>query len=285
MDVWGKGRPLTKRPAEWEAKVLARPRGRWPALVSDEVWLRARQRLVGHHRLPRQASGQHLLSGVARCPDCGSRMYGVLARGETARYRCGGWLADGDHTSHCFRTAKRDQVDQIVLEQVAALFEPLADAHLRRAVEKAWDELRRSEPNVDRARQRKRLEDSSAQLRQRLARATTKFVDDLITRSEYDALVKRTEADLVVIEGELAVLRAAEPAPLLPPFREALEALGGFEAAVKAMDTRAQREVLVTLIDHVTPRRAGLGAYTAEVAWTPLGEALRRAGAELDPAG
>jgi hypothetical protein len=46
-------------------------------------------------------------------------------------------------------------------------------------------------------------------------------------------------------------------------------------------EVAAQREVLAALIERVVPVRVGRGKYGAAIAWTPLGEALRAAGAPV----
>jgi hypothetical protein len=41
------------RPEIGDADPLARPVGRWPAIVDDATWLRVQQRLAQHHNVPR----------------------------------------------------------------------------------------------------------------------------------------------------------------------------------------------------------------------------------------
>ena len=76
------------RPPQGEEDVLARPVGRWPSLVDDATWRRVRGRVEGHRRLPRPASQQHLLTGLLRCPCCGTRMHGRTRKGHGRTYRC-----------------------------------------------------------------------------------------------------------------------------------------------------------------------------------------------------
>lgn len=58
------------RPGKGHPDVLARPRGRWPALVPDETWRRANRRLRPYRPAGRRR--RYLLSGVARCWRCGA---------------------------------------------------------------------------------------------------------------------------------------------------------------------------------------------------------------------
>jgi hypothetical protein len=50
-----------------EDDILARPQGRWPALVDEPTWLAAQNRLVSHQHVPHQASGRYVLTGMTRC--------------------------------------------------------------------------------------------------------------------------------------------------------------------------------------------------------------------------
>jgi hypothetical protein len=68
------------RPDRGEADVLARRVGQWPQLVSDDAWRRVQARLAEHGRIPKQATGRYLLTGLIRCSACGSRMSGGCNR-------------------------------------------------------------------------------------------------------------------------------------------------------------------------------------------------------------
>ena len=79
--------------------VLDRPRGRWEPLVSDELFRRCLEVAERGRRIPKQASGKHLLLGLLRCPRCGSRMAATTIRRnvigatgtrrrESVEYRC-----------------------------------------------------------------------------------------------------------------------------------------------------------------------------------------------------
>jgi DNA invertase Pin-like site-specific DNA recombinase len=64
--------------------ILDRPRGKWEPIVSDELWLACQEQIKRAQRRPRRASEQHLLTGMIRCPRCGTRMGGTSQRGVTA---------------------------------------------------------------------------------------------------------------------------------------------------------------------------------------------------------
>jgi site-specific DNA recombinase len=102
--------------------VFTRPLGRWEPLIDDATWLRVQERIKSHQRLPRQASQQHLLSGLLRCPRCGARMNGRGRQGHSRIYKCSSAnLGANTKTRACFASALGDQVDEAVLAEVLRL--------------------------------------------------------------------------------------------------------------------------------------------------------------------
>ena len=135
-----------------EPDVLARPRGHWPALVSDEVFATIQTRIASHAKVPRQASGRFLLTGTVRCA-CGSRMVGTArgGSGREARYLCARRMhgAAGAATD-CRSSVTAGELDRGVLDAVTAIIEPLAttNAPLRSELRRAWANLGRT-PEVE----------------------------------------------------------------------------------------------------------------------------------------
>ena len=270
------------RPLHGEADVLARPRGRWPALVDDATWSRVLERVAGHRRLPRQASRRYLLTGLLRCPACGARMRGHGPAGRPPQYRCGGaTLGASGGGRGCHREIRGDRLEAAVLAEVLPLVEAASSTvpELRAALEGAWEALRRP---ADRgaeleARRLKQLDREAEQAKARLTRAAVLFADGDIDKEGYGLLRDKARADLEAAETEAGRLRVVEPPPVLPPLEVVLAAAGGWAAALREGDVAAQREVLAAVVERVVPARVGHGAYRAAVAWTPLGEALRAA--------
>lgn len=130
---------------------MARPVCRWPALVDDATWQRVKERIGGHAKMPRQASGRHLLTGMIRCPSCGARMGGEAASQRdgkvlyAARYRCKGHLyGAGQADRHCTTTAHMGTVDQAVIveaSRVLAAFAATEDRAFMAALRREWQEL------------------------------------------------------------------------------------------------------------------------------------------------
>lgn len=144
--------------ADW-ATVLAAPAGRWPALVTDEVWLKAQQYRAGRRThtvplpVPDGARG-YPLTGYLHCPECGGPMHGELTRQKhhgarvgdkeyiLYRYRCASRMVKAGHTRACAATVSAARVEQAVATELAPLVEvantlaerPTVRAELRRAI-------------------------------------------------------------------------------------------------------------------------------------------------------
>jgi DNA invertase Pin-like site-specific DNA recombinase len=262
--------------------VLARPRARWEPLVDDETWRRVRERVDGHRALPRQASQRHLLSGLLRCPRCGSRMHGKARRGRNSRYLCSGrHLAAHAPVPGCETSALGWQLDEAVLAEVLPIVEAAVSTlpELREALERAWAALREPATVQDalQERQRARLIREAEQARSRLTTAAVLFADGQIDKLGYELLRDKAQADLRAATEALDGLQPAEPRTELPPLETVLAVAEGWGAALRQGDVAAQREVLAALVERVVPERVGRGRYGVEVRWTPLGDGLRAA--------
>src|SRR5262249_36063896 len=118
--------------------------------------------------------------------------------------------------------------------------------------------------------------------RRRLTNAARRLVDGDITKYQHDSLCDEERAALAVAEAEISKLRAAmRPSEDLPSFDVVLGQLGGWEAVLHGADIPAQRETLGLLIDRAVPQRVGRGRYELNIAWTRLGENLRRLAAAV----
>jgi len=91
-----------------------RARGQWSILVDECLWQRVQERMAGHARLPKQASGRYLLTGFLRCSGCGSRMAGGRRDGESDRYVCSGQqLGSSAPDLNCRMSAAVPPVDAV----------------------------------------------------------------------------------------------------------------------------------------------------------------------------
>lgn len=254
---------------------LGRPARRWPALIDDATWAAVQRRLGDHRRMPRQATGSYLLTGLVHCPRCDARMCGWQAGSRSARYRC------ERKAPTCGGDAMASPVDAGVLTEIGDVLAVIgaADPELHAAVRREWRALQ--QPTADKAGQVRGLERSADKARQRLTSAAVLFADGEIDRTGYRLLRDKATSDLEAADAELTRLRGIDPAPVLPPLDDVLHQVGGWSATLATADVPAMRDVLGVLIDTVVPVRLGVGRYAARIAWTPAGEAIRQAATAL----
>ena len=266
------------RPGRRGADVLGRPQGRWPALIDDGIWQRVQERVSRHQHMPRQASGRYLLTGVVRCPKCGTRMTGYRAnprQGHGNRYRCAGRLLH-----NCQWGLPAPPADAAVLSEVCTVIEVVAstDTPLDAALRRAWHRLQDGADgdSSDAIQRIRHLEREAERSRQRLTDAAVLLVDGEMDRDGYELLRGRARADLDAAERELASLARVAPEQQLPSLELVLGESDNWQRALRGADMRAQREVLGGLIDYVVPYRVGYRQYAVGIVWNELGEALQR---------
>jgi hypothetical protein len=262
------------RPYHGDDDPLALPVGRWPALVDDATWLAVQARIQRHQRLPAQASGVYVLSGLVCCPIDGARMSGWHQLGPDRRaYRCSNTIL-----KRCRYVTPCRMVEGPVLAEVTALLETVAvnDPELRAELQRAWQAL--GQPaGGDGVRSRvQALEHEVERARKRRAHATLLLLDGTLDRAAYNEAVQAVQADFDRAEAELVRLRGIKVEPELPPLVDVLRAAGGWAEALRTADNASRREVLALLIEHVIPERVGYGKYEVSITWSPLGQAIRR---------
>ena len=274
------------RQQQGDADMLERPQGRWPALVDDGTWLHIQAQIKSHRRMPHQASGDYLLTGLLRCPKCGQRMSGAGRRrskrtgAPLPRYCCiAEMLGPTAPDPACRYSVKGGPVDTAVLDATAAIVETAtsSDPHVKKALLRAWTELQQPKGIGDATKRIRRLQHDGERARKRLADAAIKLVDGELDKLGYTEMRRHVEADLGKIEVELERLRVSMNAdPQLPPLEQVLRDGSEWAIALREGDTRMQREVLSHLVSKVVPVRIGYGKYQADITWTPLGNALRQ---------
>lgn len=267
---------LTGSPAE---TILAQPVGCWPALIEDDLWRRVQERLETNRRVPRQASGNYLLTGFLRCPSCGSRMVGHRRTTAYPRYVCiSRVLGAAAPAQKCIATASVRQVDAAVCAALGRVVDLLTatEPRLQAALRQAWRELRQPSHTADVALQIKRVEQEQARARKRLADAAIKLVDGDLDKAGYDAARQRVERDLKAAEAEHKRLAKTSASRIedLPSFDEALAAVGSWSAALAHADTTRRREALTPFVERAVPRRIGHNRYTVDITPTTLGQGL-----------
>jgi hypothetical protein len=266
--------------------VLDRPRGRWPHLVEDEVWRRvtAQRRLAV--KMPKQARGDYLLTGLLRCSRCGSRMSGRLkgtqggTRAARREYICHGGLVlgAGNAERRCLMTVHADVIEQPVLATIADMLVAAGDPTVRKKVIR---ELGRQTSDADSESVERRialLEAARAKTLDRMHALTSMRADGELDAASYKASSGRYRDELDRLDGEIASLRKRAPqAAPVGPLDAILGSCSAWARVLAAAEVSAVREVLGQLLDAVSPVRVGRGVYEPDYSWTPTGHLLIQA--------
>jgi len=156
-----------------------------PAIVSEETFARAAQRLADNKRFAsRNSKVPSLLQGLAACSSCGYGYYRTSTRTTNKKiyyYRC---LGSDDYRYEAGRVCankpvRADYLDTVVWNHITGL---LADPQLiRTEIDKRLDTARHSDPAV---RERQRLQTALAQASATITRMIQAFGEDLITIDE-----------------------------------------------------------------------------------------------------
>lgn len=259
--------------------VLAAPAGHWPALLTDHLWLAVRRRVLGHRRVPRQASGRFLLTGLLWCPACGSGSRMVGHQDSPPRYGCSSRnLGNGK----CNWTADQRRVDALVLAEVGALLDGVPQLAKRPEVQQAWRRLQQPENTEERARRVAQLERQRDTAKRRLADAATLLIDGSLDRTAYAAVRERFDVDLRSAEDELGRLLRERPASSrLPSLEAVMDRAGAWTQILTGAPVPQQREVLAELVERIVPERPRRREYEIHVTWSETAAALKRLVQEL----
>jgi site-specific DNA recombinase len=263
------------RPEHDDPDVLARPVGRWPAMVDDTTWWNAQEKTARHRHMPKQASGRYLLSGLLYCPACGSRMSGRRHRKRSLRYGCNQSERPGG--VYCYYSLVAAEADVAVWHEVVPILDALTKGSppFRASLRQAWQRLRQAEGDgsADTAQRIRALVREADRARERLKKSALLLVDGLLDKAGYDLAGSQAQADLAAAESELARLRAVRHACTLPPLEMVLASAAGWSTAARTSPVTAQRDVLAALIERILPRKQEKRVIL-EIAWTSLGAAL-----------
>jgi hypothetical protein len=270
-----------------DVPILERPRCNWPALISDETYAAIQANLEARARVPARDGTIFLLTGFARCPQCGSRMAGWNQLGRWGRYRCTGQQSGGhaaDVTCNYMATAA--QLDGAVMAAVKEVVTVATDGRLRKGLEKAWARFSEGEQAETAGRQRiaRGLRAQLSQARIRIDRAVTLYLDGKLEEDDYRRAREQETAKIEACERELTAMGEATDRrrPSLPPLTDVLRDAGDWGEILAGTDIEAQRNILADLIERVVPERVGYGKYEVHIGWTPLGRALRRLRKPID---
>jgi len=258
--------------------VLDRPVAREPRIIDDDVWRRVtvQQRLAA--KLPPQARGEFMLTGLLRCPRCGSRMSGRTRTRTTRReYLCQTAMvlgAENDGPS-CWFTVPADQIEQELLWVLTGTLKAAGLPSERRRVIR---ELRRQvEPPAggDVAARIAELEAERRKTQERMDALTDMRADREIDAEQYKRRSAGYLGELDRIAGALAELRRDAPkAAALLPLDVLLGSCSAWGRALTDANVGPLRATLAVLLERVSPVRLGRGSYELDYTWTTTGWGL-----------
>ena len=211
-----------------------------PALVAEDTWARAQQRLADNKRYAaRNTKIPSLLQGLAACSSCGYAYY----RGHTTTtagnkiyyYRCLG--SDNYRYQHgrvCDnKPVRADHLDKLVWEHITGL---LADPRLIRAeIDQRLNQLRTADPTTA---QQQRLEQALAKTNTSITRLINAYQEQLISLDE--------------LRDRMPELRSRETS-----LRTQLDAL-----AAQLVDRHAYLQLATGLEDFLAQLHSNAGAAT-----------------------
>jgi DNA invertase Pin-like site-specific DNA recombinase len=258
------------RSYQGDPDVLSRPIGRWEPLVSDDLWHRVQDRQASP--LSPQASGRYLLTSLLRCHRCGGPAGGgAMNRGRLSYYHC--------DRMRCRRNiGPRHSLDTEVLKQARGVLGAVlpADSSLEAEIGRAWSDVLRTDPVVERRMQQ--LQSSLERGQRRLASAGRSLDAGDLDEGGYGLVREAVQSETEASRCELIARRPASnrrgfPSPDVLPgrMREWAEVLATGQVP-------QQREVLGMMVKRVNTSRVQRGDYTVRIEWTPLSEALRTLG-------
>lgn len=263
--------------------LLALPVGRWEPLIDDETWERAHHQAGRMRRMPAQASGVFVLTGLLRCPSCGARMVGNSgdrSRSERSRkkYMCSGRRAGGtlERRDPCYRTVPGRQIEEAVLLTAREIIKSAADPALRAEMRAsaARSERERDRDPDDAAGRVRRLEGELARARKMLSAASQKFFADEISRVAYDVTSADLSEQIESVTAELERERGRARKTAVMPVETLFRVADGWQAILDRTEQPSWRAVLGELFERVMPVRVGYGKYEAGVELTALGRGL-----------
>ena len=195
--------------------VTDRPREDWleisvPALVSDDTWARAQQRLADNKRYAaRNTKVPSLLQGLAACASCGYAYYRTRATTSAGNkiyyYRCLG--SDNyryEHGRVCDnKPVRTDHLDTLVWDHITGLL--AQPALIRAEIDRRLAQLRTADPATA---AQQRLEQALAKATAAITRMIKAYQEELISLDELRAGMPELRARETGLRAQLDALTA-----------------------------------------------------------------------------
>ncbi len=253
----GRFEPKRNRPeSDWVVVTDAHP-----SIVDRATFDAVQGVLATHKQFQAGVKGSKwLLTGIAYCGHCGSRMYGRTAGRGNYTYACYRGIT---YDSCTLRGTGGKALDAWVKERVSGI--QISPDLRQRAAEIVKAEV--EQEIGERSRHRQSLEaayERHQETRQKLAH---RVMADTIPPDVYRRLEEEEATAIRAIEQEMGKLEAPPPVPDLSPVMDVLEAV-----TWDALDDEAWREVVALLVERVDV--FALGDY--RLTWSAAGESLAR---------
>jgi hypothetical protein len=276
------------RPARGDPDVLARPPGRWPALVDDALWRRVQRQLAVPRA--RHPAAKYLLTGFLRCARCGGPCAGRTHRSGRREYGCSrAPRRDADPAAVCGVTAgAAGTLEDAALARVGDLVEAVAgaDGGTLAALRRAWRARGRGPDAVGRRERLRQLDADARRAAERLVRAGRLLATGDLDAAGHEFVRAAAQTAHDDAQAALARLRADQARAAVPPLSAVRRAARVWAARLAGGRLDDRRTVLAALVDRCTARRregrvdgvdGERGRPELRIEWTPLGAALSRA--------
>lgn len=251
--------------------VLAQPVGQWPALIDDVTWKKVQENIQGHKKLPRQASGQYLLTGIARCPLCGRRLVGTFKNSgrHKPRYHC----SQGIQAKVCSFSVTAAIIDALTLNDVLNVVQSAAAGWTTKLAKQV---LRAASGGGEGAARAEQLHAELEKLARRRAGANMAVSEQVMSFADYRTTIAQIDAEVAEKRAELATLGRPERGSA--EVELVLAQAAAWHDILRDGSTRDRREVLPILVEKVFPIRYGPTGreYEVEIEWTPIGKTAVR---------
>ncbi|EST11942.1 recombinase family protein [Sporolactobacillus laevolacticus] len=233
--------------------------GKHQPIITNEQWEKAQTVLKSRsHKANRVHSGEHLLTGLIKCPACGASM--VLGRTTNRNkdgskrvleyYVCGAWKNKG--TSVCHSNGVRiDQADQYVLKKLSRL------VNSDRLVRDIVNRLNRQTKEVDAPfqKEKKQVRDSIDKIELRKKKDLELYEDSILSKSELAERMEQLNGEQLKLKTRLGQIEdslhnESQREVSVQMIRETMNRFGEF---FRQSSSREQRKRLMELlIDKIT---------------------------------
>ena len=274
---------------------LTWPKGRWPALIDEALWLEVQATNHTNRRLPTARTNKYALTSLLRCPRCSAPMSarpdrqwyvkkdGTVSTYEKYRYVCLAPQLGAGYDPKCNCTVSGRAIDEAVAKMIQELLDALA-VDVSPRVRRQLVERSRQGGEKDQASQRvERLRKQRQQVEKVLAKASEKLALDEMRIEAYENLERAKLEEIRQIDAAIEQIRPKTPVPtpLRLPAESLLASVSGWASAFPSASPSVRRAMYGYLFEHVTPVIHGRADYTARVKWTPAGWAILNWAVEL----